>query len=100
MSKAIGSPIGPALAQPAAPEDRHRAKVRESLAKVDGGLLTMLDAARATFGPGVKLTGVEAEVDGEVTRMGRLSTFTADEAREADAWLEQSNGDRAFGRRP
>lgn len=33
-----------------APADRHRELVRESLAKVDGGLLALADACRSTFG--------------------------------------------------
>ena len=85
-------------ATPETARDRHRQAVRESLAKVDGGLLALADAARTAFGDGVKLTGVRAELDGEPLTMGRLSTFTADEALEADEWLAQSNGDRAFGR--
>lgn len=53
--------------------ESHRERVRESLRKVDGGLLALADLARERFGPSVKLEGVAAMVAGQSIRMGRFA---------------------------
>lgn len=50
----------------------HRAKVRQSLAKIDPGLLPFLDAARERFGTGTRLEGVQGQIDGVTVGAGRM----------------------------
>lgn len=73
------------------PADDHKAKVRASLAKIDPGLLPFLDAAKGTFGDGVKLEGLQAtQPDGTVAGTGTLGP-DADAIRERQwqSWREQ-----------
>lgn len=78
--------------------DEHIAKVRATLAKIDPGMLALADACRDRFD--AKLNGVQAEQDGEMRGMGRLSSFTAADAKAADDWLRLPVTERAFAKWP
>ena len=69
----------------------HRAKVRATLAKIDGGMLAWMDAMKSTFD--AKANGVHAVQDGELRGMGRLSTYSAAEGRDAGEWPTWTYGD-------
>lgn len=55
-------------------EDAQRTAVRATLAKIDPGMVAMLDAVKA-MDPAAKLVGVQAVQDGEWRGLGRMSTF-------------------------
>lgn len=88
-----GAVCSPVQCAPPASEIQ-RERVRATLAKIDPTMLALADLCRERFGTDTRFVGVQAEQEGEQRILGRVSMFTAEEARTAGDWPTWEDGQR------